>query len=193
MKLPSIKIGLLTAMLISTLTVGQVFAGHHDDNGSSRGNRIGNVAGLYVGVFGSDEEPVAVLLSQDGGVTTISEQEPGPAVGFAFTERESPSLGTWRRTGRKSIEMALIQYRRGDFICSSFAGGLEFENCKLIIVTQLEIVNPNELQGTSVITSLDRSSGGPAFEVTDIPVTLRKTSIDDLKAMAEDALHNRIG
>lgn len=172
----SIFVRLLAVVLISIVMMGQAFAANDNNNPN------GNFAGLYVGVLGSEEpfETITLQLSKDGAVRGISGQEPRP--GFLnFTERESTSLGEWRKTGPNSIELAIIQYRYGDFLCSGFQGG--DENCTLVAVIQATIDKNGGFHGLGVITILDRSSEGDPFELTDISIELQKTSIDDLKAM----------
>jgi hypothetical protein len=173
----SIFLRLLAVVLISIVMMGQAFAAN-DNNDLNR-----NFAGLYVGggIIATDEH-FTLQLSKDGAVRAISGQEPRPGYEF-FTERESTSLGEWRKTGPNSIEFAIIQYRYGDFLCSEFSGDLIFENCTLVFVATATISKNGELQGDGVITILDRSSGGRSFELPDFPIELQKKSIDDLKAM----------
>jgi hypothetical protein len=179
----SIFLGLLAVVLIAIVIMGQAFAA--DDNIDL--NR--DLAGLNVGVLGSQyPEPFTLQLSKDGEVRGISELEPRP--GYEFTERESTSLGEWRRTGPNSIELAVIQYRYGDFLCNGIESKKRdpSENCTLVVVTKATIDMDGGFHGDGAITILDRSSGEDSFELTGIPIELQKTSIDDLKAMAMDSL-----
>lgn len=169
----SIFFRLLAVVLISIVMMGQAFSAG-DNNNLNR-----NFAGLYVGEIAIDEH-FTLQLSKDGAIRAISGQEPRPGYEI-FTERESTSLGEWRKTGPNSIEFAIIQYRYGNFLCSEFS--VDAENCTLVAVFQATIDKKGEFLGVGVITILNRSSGGPSFELPDIPIELKKISIDDLKAM----------